>query len=476
MSNKAIVEINLKDGEWRKFNESVKEHQKILSKMPGQWGMVGGAIGKSSDKVAKMVANAKNVKDSFAQAKTITDKFVIGLQSADRTISSLVRGSASLAKNIASVTTSILKWGAGIAISGILSLGGLFATFGSMGKGIAGTRSESMQTGSTYGQTKAAEIVYGTKLGSGVPSSLMKMINEDINSGGALMLRAGLGREQFAGKSAGDVLPLYLQKMQDVFKQNSMVNGMANPAIKPIMEGRFPNQDFGMMKQIGSENMASMNARYVTESVNQNMSKGSQDLYTNFAIQMDSVWENAKNKIAQAFTPLIGPMTTLSNSLIKSMGTMFANKNVQNGIKDFGKGIEKTAIWIASKEGQQAISDGIDSVARFAKAVYDVAMYVQSLIPSKEQIGATGAAGGAIVDIVRKPYNDVAAGIDALQKTDFWKWRQQNADESSRKIAAAQAGKSNQPGYNHTPVVVHNRVTVHSDSIPGTLAAQSANH
>src|ERR1035437_2695134 len=206
MTKKVILEVEVNTSAWDRFNASVKAQQILLSKMPGQWGAVGGAIGKASDKVAKMVANAKNLQNSFAQAKTVTDKFVIGLQTADRTITALVRGSFSLAKNIASVTTSIAKWGAGIAISGILSLGGLFATFGSMGKGIAETRSNAMQSGSTYGQQKAGTDIYGVY---GIPATdLMKMITNDIHSGGVAMSAAFNGlRTKFEGKEGGDVLP-----------------------------------------------------------------------------------------------------------------------------------------------------------------------------------------------------------------------------------------------------------------------------
>lgn len=467
MTNKAIISVEINDGEWKKFNESVKKHQEILAKMPGQWGAVGGSIGKVSDKAAKMVANAKHVKDSFAQAKTITDKFVIGLQAADRTISSLVRGSYSLAKNIASVTTSILKWGAGIAISGILSLGGLFATFGGLGKDIAKTRSDRMQTGSTYGQVKAADIVYGTR---GIDNQgMMQSITDDVSSGGAKMLMAGLQRDQFVGKGAGEILPLYLQAMHDKyqkFKSDPLTWGLKMEGFFPGMKGQT-----GAMRQIGEENIGALNEKYATESKVQNMKEGGQEIYTKFATQMDSVWENAKTQIAQAFMPLIGPMTTLSNSLIKSMGTMFANKNVQAGIKGFGNGIEKAAVWLASKDGQKAISDGIDGVARFAKAVYDVALFVEGLIPKKETIKSVGSTIGAVDDYAiafgDKAQEYITIGAEGFAKAVVY--AQDSANDLRKRQQLSQ-------DYNHRPIVVKNNVTVNSDSVPGALAAQSAKH
>ena len=395
MSTKAIIEVELHDGEWKKFNESVKKHQEILGKMPGQWGAVGSSIGKVSDKAAKMVANAKHVKDSFSQAKTITDKFVIGLQAADRTISSLVRGSYSLAKNIASVTTSILKWGAGIAISGILSLGGLFATFGSMGKDIASTRSSALQTGSTYGQQIAAKNVYGVY---GVDANeMMGMISKDIHSGNRLMRRAQLNPDQINGKESGDILPLYLKSMHDMY-QNFMAEDKENGTriVDLKMKGFFPNQDENMMRQIGHENISSLNDVYYSQSKAQDMKRGEQDRYTKFASDWDSVWDNAKKKLADAFSPLLGPMTKLSNSLLFTFGRILGSPLVKEGIGKAGAQIDQWATDLMSPKGQQAISDAIDSVGKFAKAVYDVAMFVESLIPEKKTVeNIKMQAGGA---------------------------------------------------------------------------------
>ncbi len=407
MSTKAIIEVELHDGEWKKFNESVKKHQEILGKMPGQWGAVGSSIGKVSDKAAKMVANAKHVKDSFSQAKTITDKFVIGLQAADRTISSLVRGSYSLAKNIASVTTSILKWGAGIAISGILSLGGLFATFGSMGKDIASTRSSALQTGSTYGQQIAAKNVYGVY---GVDANeMMGMISKDIHSGNRLMRRAQLNPDQINGKESGDILPLYLKSMHDMYQKfmaEDKENGTRIVDLK--MKGFFPNQDENMMRQIGHENISSLNDVYYSQSKAQDMKRGEQDRYTKFASDWDSVWDNAKKKLADAFHPLLDPMTKLSDSLLTTFGRILGDPNTQAGIVHAGAWMESTAKWLATKEGQQAIADGIEGVARFAKAVYDVAMFVESLIPEKKTIEDIKMKGGAALSANRTTGNAIA--------------------------------------------------------------------
>ncbi|HET8687476.1 MAG TPA: hypothetical protein VFM18_12550, partial [Methanosarcina sp.] len=193
MATKSIIDIELNDSAWKSFQAQVKAHQEVLKKMPAQWGAVGQSVQKATGAAAKLVATMKDNAKQWKDADTFSKKLVLSLKSADRLATSLAKSTQTMARNLKDATKSLLSWGTVMGlISGVLGAGGLFGIARMASSASAGTAT-ALQTGSTFGGAKAAEIAYGQLLGGagGVESILARMAKEK-ESGGLMFRRLGM--------------------------------------------------------------------------------------------------------------------------------------------------------------------------------------------------------------------------------------------------------------------------------------------
>ncbi|HET8689766.1 MAG TPA: hypothetical protein VFM18_24440, partial [Methanosarcina sp.] len=127
MAARSIIQVDVLDGAWKNFERSVKKHQIELKQMPGQWGAVGIAIGKTQNAAAKFVASIVETSRQFNKANGAAAKMTLALKASDRVATALGRSTLAVAKNLKDATKSLFSWLSITGLfSGLLGAGGLF--------------------------------------------------------------------------------------------------------------------------------------------------------------------------------------------------------------------------------------------------------------------------------------------------------------------------------------------------------------
>jgi len=368
---KSIVEIEIQDGQWKKFSEQVKQYREELKEMPGQWGAIGKSLAKTQSIGAKFVASIKEGSNQIKSANSMAGKMTLALKASDRVMTSLGRGTLAVARNLKDATKSLLSWGSVMGlISGVLGAGGLFG-IARLAGAVSSGQSNAMRTGSTYGGAKAAGISYGQALGGeGGVQSLLETFAKEKESGGVAFRRLGMGEEQWQGKAPSDILGPFLKAVQTAYQT------APKGAESKVMETLAPELDFNTIKQLSHTNIDELQKSYESNKRMLELSKGTQDAYANFSRTLDAAKEKIENVFVKALTPLLPGLTKLSEAFAKAAATIMQSPLIKNLISGGGKALERGANYLTSEEFSNDFRNFLEEMQKIGKAMSDTADFL----------------------------------------------------------------------------------------------------
>jgi len=367
---KSIIEIEIQDGQWKKFSEQVKGYQEELKKMPGQWGAVGKSLATVQGVGAKFLATIKENAKQFKEANTPAGKMILALKASDRMASSLARNTLTVARNMKDATKSLLSWGSIMGlISGVLGAGGLFG-IARMAASVSTGQSNAMRSGSTYGGSKAAGIAYSQLLGGeGGVQSLLEKMRESQGKGGFMFGAAGMSQDQWKGKEASDILPAYLAAVKKIYES------APESAQQLVREQRAPDIEAGAFVQLSKTNLDQLEKTYESNKRALELSQGTQDAYANFSRQLDSAGEKIQNVFVKGLTPLIPGLTKLSDAVVEAIATIMGSDFMKGLIKGSGKAIDDFAKYLTT-EFPADLKSFIEELQKIGKAMQDTAAFL----------------------------------------------------------------------------------------------------
>jgi len=371
---KSIIEVEIQDGQWKKFSEQVKGYQEELKKMPGQWGAVGKSLAKTQGVGAKFLATIKENAKQFKEANTLAGKMTLALKASDRMATSLARNTLTVARNMKDATKSLLSWGSIMGlISGVLGAGGLFG-IARMAASVSSGQSNAMRTGGSYGGSKAAGIAYGQAMGGeGGVQSLLETFAKEKESGGVAFRRLGMGEEQWKGKAPSDILGPFLKAVQEAYK-NAPKGAEAR-----VMETLAPDIDFNTIKQLSQTNIDQLEKTYESNKRALELSKGTQDAYANFKRTLDAAGEKIENVFVKGLRPLIPGLTALSGAVAKALSTIMKSPLIGGMIKGAGKSVETFAHYLTSEEFSNDMRSFLEEIKKIGKAMSDTAEFLSKV-------------------------------------------------------------------------------------------------
>jgi hypothetical protein len=368
MAAKSIIDIEINDGPWQRFNRQVAAHRKTLSEMPGQWGAVGKSLQKAESAAARFVARVQEQARALREANGLSAKMTVTLKASDRFVSSMARGTVAIARNLKDATKSLLSW-AGVMglISGVLGAGGLFG-IARMAQNVSGGQSSAMRTGSTYGGTKAAWIAYGQLLGGpGGVESLLSTMAKEKESGGVMFRRMGLRDEQWKNKPPTEILAPFLRAVQEAYRK------APKGAEAKAMEALAPELDFNTIKQLSQTNIDTLDTFYRMKKRELELSEQTQDAWSRFNRVLDASGEKLENTFVRALTPLTPALAAFAEGMNKAIATILGHPMIKNMIAGAGKALEKGANYLLSDQFSKDFKSFLEEMRKIGKAMSETA-------------------------------------------------------------------------------------------------------
>jgi hypothetical protein len=382
MAVKSIVQIEIADGQWRTFNEQVKQHQAELKKMPGQWGAVGKSLATAQSAGAKFTATLKEHARQFKEANGAAGKMTLALKASDRMASSLVRNTLSVARNLKDATKSLLSWGSIMGlISGVLGAGGLFG-IARLAQGVASGQSASMRSGSGYGENKAAGIAYGNLMGgAGGVESLLQTMAKEKESGGMMFRRLspyGMTEDKWKNKSPAEMLGPFLEAIKQAYKQ------APRGAEARVMSTLAPEMDFATIKQLSNTNLDVLKREYESNKRLLELSMGTQNAWSKLNRVLEASEEKISNTFVKALRPLTPALESFANALNDAIETIMTNPLVKNMIEGAGEGLKKFSTYLTDGSFSKDFQSFIAEMKKVAQAMQDTAAFFNKWFGSEK--------------------------------------------------------------------------------------------
>jgi hypothetical protein len=378
---KSIIEIEVKDGAFKSFARQIDAHQEKLKTMPGQWGAVGKSISAVSGAAAKFSARIEVTANAIQKSETRAGKLALTLKAADRTLSSMARGSSAFLRNIKESTSSILSWLPIMGlVSGVLGAGGLFGMARLASSAAQGSQ-EAKGLGSSYGKTKSAAIAYQGMGSEADVKALQAQIMESKFGTGEFLMRLGMERKDFEGKDTADLLAPVLKAIQERFKEAPA--GEAGKA--QAMEQFAPGVSMDKILRIVKMNVGALEKEYKGKAEELELSAGEQDAWSKFNLYLGYFNEKFENIFHHALSgEVLTSLQKFGSAIIKATDTIVNSKFFKGLISGAAKGLESFSGYLTDGRFENDFTKFAERMEAIANALAYIADAIGDWFGSKE--------------------------------------------------------------------------------------------
>lgn len=362
MALKPIVDIDVRTGSFQRFQVLWDRYQAALTATPGKWHRVGEAqAGLASNfqrQTAALMAQAQLAREQ-AEADEKQSK---SLKQADRLWISMAKSTKSVAGNVVSATTALLRWtGLLSAVGGLLGAGGLFG-IDRMAANVANQRRTGMGLGMSPGEQQAFKINFGRMVDT---DSFLETINEARANPAEAWRLATLGVS--TSGSTSDVALRALDAMR--------ARARATPENQIGLLGTQTGMDVGTdtwrrLHDMSPQEYAAQRAHYAQDlrsfSTSPNTNQAWQDLSSQFSRAGTTLFDAFQTRIGQ----LAPDLTNLSGKLTK-LGTSIINSPfAKDAVTAIGHGLDWLAEKLDSPEFQAKVENFFSEDGPLATAIH----------------------------------------------------------------------------------------------------------
>lgn len=318
MAAKSIVEVEIKDGQFRDFYEMFQKYQKQLSDMPDDWKKVVDVIGEGGDEMGGFAKSSKSSKEflmiaaiqaeaiskAMARATGVQDKFNTKAKDGAIQMSRMSKFSKEMHKSIAGMSTILLKLGTA-GVGGIGSAIG--AVYGATNQ-LAGQNLQARGLGLKIGQTQAFDANF-EKFGLGT-SDLGNVANAQSDIGKwRAFIAAGLTPDQIQNEDAEQLTYDFARKASAKYKEWQK-SGM--PAASMAQAYGFTDilslQQLRTGASYGDSDWQRAQAKEIEDAKKNAVNQGTADNASDVKAALKSDWAEVINafdsQLAQAADPL----------------------------------------------------------------------------------------------------------------------------------------------------------------------------
>lgn len=425
---KSILEVDVRDAAFRDFVALFEKYNAQLAKMPGAWGKVNAASGQGAAAVKAQAENANKAAAAAGKAADAQKKFATFSQTAAHAMGTVARSTASVAKNILSATGALIKWaGFTTLFSGLLGAGGLLGA-SALSNNAGNLRRQSKGAGVSSAELQASSASFGKYVDAEAQLQRINEVRNDVSKRGALAA-AGLGR--LGALSNADFQAQALKIARNTFIKSG---GTRQGAEAHGLLELFSFEELTRLKNTREEeidtNIKEYQSRKRLLDLNDKQLKSWQDL----SIQLDLSGRTITNVLVDKLEPLAVPLTKLSESFAKALGSILGDDRMAGWIDSLGNSIESFAKYLKSDEFTSATKSFVGGIKEMGAAMVKVARFINDPLGSISN-GITSAIADLDKDLAAPPVGHAVTG----------KWQE---TKPSPALAPDQKGTSTSPRNN----------------------------
>lgn len=370
MPTKSVVDIDVNDGSFNRFNELFNKYQASLAATPGKW--------KETNKEASVLVEqferlgaALLAQGQIERENAEADKDRVNrLKHTETMWTSINKSSGSVAKNVLDIGAGLLKWG---ALLGGLDIGGSLFGFDRLAHDSADRRRSSKGLGLTVGEQSSFQTNFGRFVD---PDSYLGNINEavsDVSKQGVLR-GIGVNPNQDTAKVALDTLKAVSALAKSV--PQNMLGAQ-------LLSGRGLNQlfsleDLNRLRRTSSSEIDSQYAHYRTDVGALGQSDKTGEGYTNFINQLSRAGKQIETIFTNKLVTLAPALEHLSKSVVDAFARLAKSPIIDEGIAALSRWIDGFSGSIGSPAFLDKLGQFTDDMGFLAQTLHEMAHPIDS--------------------------------------------------------------------------------------------------
>lgn len=356
----SILDIDVNDASFRRFNDLFQKYQAALAKMPGAWAASGKEVEQQAGFLQKLGAMMLAQQEALQATARDGERYSRTVDTTANSMGRLVRESHQLARNIASATLDLTKWvGIGALLGGA---GGVFSLFGvaRLASDAAGAQRSARGLGVTSGEQQAFSINYARAVD---PNSLLQNIagaKSDYTKKwafGALGIQNAdqLDPAQLAVQVTERARQMYLHS--DKSTQFAHAHGL---------DTFFSMDELRRLGSMSEEEMGSMRSGYGRDAKTLATDPDVQRKWQDFSTQLDRAGTSIENTFIKGLAPLEPALETFSKDLTDAIAALMSNPHLEKWIAELGGALKTAADYLGSDafvKKMEAFGTGLGQLA-----------------------------------------------------------------------------------------------------------------
>lgn len=363
MTTKSIIDVEIdRGGNFKRFAELFDKYTAALAKTPNAWKAVGKEQAAMATQFERMAAALMAQGQVVRETKDEDEKRLKRLSTSEKLWTSISKSAGSVARYVADVTPSLLKWGS-LLVGGLV--GGSLWGINRMASGVSDSRRSAMGLGLSIGEQKSFNINFERLMDPNFLNQVAEMRMDPSKSTPLYTLGVG------TGKSTEDTATAMVKAMYNL-AHSTPENMLGTLDARTGMNAGFEQWSrlFRMkpeeLNQLIAGNKSGIGA----------MEPGEKDAkaWANFITQIHTAGAMIETIFVKGLVPLAGPLKELSSSIVKTFATAMEKDGViSQGIENLAKWIEGFSVSLAGDKMQSAIATFMSSVGELADIIHAVA-------------------------------------------------------------------------------------------------------
>lgn len=371
---RSVVDIDVNDSKFNAYKANFEKYNAMLEKMPEAWAEAGKHQEVQKTGFVAVAAAMMAQLELLRQQDKAEKEALRNLREQETIWESMSRHTTSVAGNIASATSQLLKWTALTSVvSGLLGAGGLFGIERLAGNVSSGRRSAS-GLGVSYGEQQAFDVNFARIVD---PSSYLSAVNEaqhDVTKRSALY-GAGLSDRDITGHSSAQVGSQLLGALKRIVDRTPEAQ-LAQTLTARHLDQFLSLQDAQRLRNMSPQELAGLQGSYRSDQTGLGLSPGNQSVWQDFSTQMSRAGGMIENTFVKGLAPLVPSLTSLSASVTRAVESLLAAPKLKEWITDLGTGLEKAATYLGSDDFQEKVKKFVEAFGEVVDTVVKAAPYI----------------------------------------------------------------------------------------------------
>lgn len=373
MALKSIIDIDVDDSKFQRFQDQFNRYTELLKRQPEIWKRIGGMHQQHEKSMVAIVAAVTKMTQQRRQSVVHMEAENKEVEHSSRLWTSIKHSTQDVAGNIESGARGLMKWATllgGIG-AGLLGIGGLLG-FDKLAGTISGQRRTATGLGMSIGEQQAFGTDFGRFLNTDSFMGWVAGMQQDISKQAPAMALLG---HPLSGTSAD-----YLQMLDAIraFARQPRFKGQGLSMLGPVFGAYgldLSQEDQRRLRDMSDTEYQSQRGAYLADAQRLNIPDRGAMAFQNFTTQMERVAQQMRASLGPALQGLTGPLTRLSEGMANALAAFLKTDAVRDGINSLAKGLNEFATYLGSEAFKE-------DVRTFGEGLHDLASFVSNPIGS----------------------------------------------------------------------------------------------